>query len=89
MFADGKFPIIALINYFNSLDALNCIPDPGRRDPHEDLLAVLQEEAGCGEENGQEFKQVLPLHEVSLDPQGEALGDNSMGKSFENRLKIN
>ena len=50
---------------------------------------MLQEEAGCGQEDCQELKQVLPLHEVSLDPQGEALGDNSMGKSFENRLKFN
>ena len=70
--------MIAFIT-FNKPDALNCIPDSGRRDPHEDLLAVLQEEAGGGKEDGQELKQVLPLRDVSLDPQGEALGDNSIG----------
>ena len=60
---------------------MNCIiPDAGRRDPHEDLLAVLQEEAGGGQEDCQELKQVLPLRDVSLNPQGKALGDNSMGK---------
>ena len=41
---------------------------------------MLEEEAGGGQEDGQELQQVLPLHDVPLDPQGEALADNSMGK---------
>ena len=34
---------------------------------------MLQKQAGGGQEYGEELQQVLPLGDVPLDPQGEAL----------------